>query len=58
MNKINKSAIAPIIAVLAIAVQLVFGVEIPEPLQTEITTAVVNITAVGVAVYGIFKNHK
>lgn len=52
-----KSVVAPIIAVIAIALQLVFGVEIPEELQNNITDAIINIVLVGTVVYGIITNH-
>lgn len=52
-----KSMIAPFIAVIAIALQLVFGIEINEDLQLEIATSIANLIAVGIVVYGIFKNH-
>ena len=49
--------IAPFIAVIAITLQLVFGIEISEDLQLEIATSIANLIAVGIVVYGIFKNH-
>lgn len=53
-----KTTIAPIVAVLAMAVQLIFGVEIPESLVNEVVVVVSNAIAVFVVIYGIFKNHK
>lgn len=54
----HKTIIAPIVAVLAMAIQLIFGVEIPESLVNEIVITVSNVVAVVVAVYGIFKNYQ
>ncbi len=51
----HKTIIAPIVAVLVMAIQLIFGVEIPESLVNEIIITVSNVVAVVVAVYGIFK---
>lgn len=55
---LHKTIIAPIVAVLAMAIQLIFGVEIPESLVNEIVITVSNVVAVVVAVYGIFKNYQ
>lgn len=54
----SKTIIAPIVAVLAIVVQLVFGVEIPEDVVEQIVAVVGNVVAIGLVVYGIVKNHK
>lgn len=55
---LHKTIIAPIVAVLAMAIQLIFGVEIPESLVNEIVITASNVVAVFVAVYGIFKNYQ
>ena len=54
----HKTIIAPIVAVLAMAIQLIFGVGIPESLVNEIVITVSNVVAVVVAIYGIFKNYQ
>ena len=55
---LHKTIIAPIVAVLAMAIQLIFGVEVPESLVNEIVITVSNVVAVVVAAYGIFKNYQ
>jgi uncharacterized membrane protein len=52
-----KALIAPIIAVIAIALQLIFGIELKQEIQSDIVTAIVNIIVVGVTVYGIINNN-
>ena len=52
-----KSLIAPFVAMIAIILQLVFDVELPEGLQSSIVDSVANLVAVGVVVYGILHNH-
>jgi uncharacterized membrane protein len=52
-----KALIAPIIAVIAMFVQMVFGVEIKADTQNDIVVAVANVIAVGIVVYGIFHNN-
>ena len=54
----HKTIIAPIVAVLAMAIQLICGVEIPESLVNEIVLTVSNVVAVIVTIYGIFKNYQ
>jgi uncharacterized membrane protein YfbV (UPF0208 family) len=50
----NKTIIAPIIAVLALVSQQVFHVELNDSVQSDI----VNALLTAVTLYGIFKNHK
>jgi len=57
MMGINKKIIAPIVAVLAMAVQLICGVEIDEAVQSQIVDVVLNVILVCVTLYGIFKNY-
>lgn len=58
MTDVHKTIIAPIVAVLVMAIQLIFGVDIPESLVNQIVVTVSNVVAVVVAIYGIFKNHQ
>lgn len=53
-----KSIIAPIIATLAIVVQFIFGVEIPEEVVNETVVVVGNVIAVGTVIYGILTSPK
>ena len=53
-----KTVIAPIIAFLAIAVQFIFGIEIPNELQEQIVYVIGNAIALGTIVYGIVKDHR
>jgi hypothetical protein len=52
-----KTMIIPIVGVLAMGAQLIFGVQIDNGLQNDISDVVANLIAVGAVVYGIFKNH-
>lgn len=54
----NKTIIAPIVAVLAMAVQLLFGVKIDEQVLNELTVVIANAIAVFVTLYGIYTNYK
>jgi hypothetical protein len=54
----TKSMIAPIVAVIAIAIKAITGVEISGEIQEQIVTGIFVLGAAGYAVYGIFKNHK
>lgn len=53
-----KTTIAPIIAVIALAIQAVFGIEIDKDLQEEIVVIIGNIILVGLAIKGVIDNHK
>jgi hypothetical protein len=53
-----KTMIAPIIAALALVVQLIFGVTVGEELQNQVVDVIANGIFVGVVIYGIIKNHK
>lgn len=53
-----KTVIAPIVAVFAMAAQLVFGVKIPESFVSDVTQVISNAILVLVTIYGIFKNHR
>lgn len=58
MKRLDKKIVAPIVAVICMGVQLIFGVEIPEVVQGQIVDAVVNVILVGATVYGIFHNYQ
>lgn len=53
-----KTMIAPIIAALCIAIQLFFGIDISEEVQSKLVDVIANAIFVGVLIYGIIKNHK
>lgn len=53
----NKVVIAPIVAVLALAVQAIFGVTIPEEIINEVVMTVVNAGLLATAIIGVFKNY-
>ena len=53
-----KTAIAPIIAVVAIVAQMIWKIEIPAGEQTELVNAITVIIASVLAVYGIVQNHR
>ena len=53
----TKTIIAPIIAVLALAVQAIFGVTIPEEILNEVVMTVVNAGLLVTAIIGVFKNY-
>ena len=52
------SIIAPIIAVLALLVKSVFGIEIGEELQAQIADGVISIGLAIVATLGVVKAHQ
>jgi hypothetical protein len=54
----TKTMIAPIVAVIAIAIKALLGIEISAEIQEQIVTGVVILGAAGYSVYGIIKNHK
>lgn len=53
-----KTMIAPIVAVIAIAAQLIFGVDISEEVQSQLVEWIANGILIGTAIYGVVKNHK
>lgn len=53
-----KGIIAPIVAVIFLAVQGIFGVSISEELQNEVIGVIANGIAVGMGVYGVITNTK
>jgi len=54
----SPSVIAPIVAVIAMSIQLIFGVELNDEIQSNIVTNIINVSALAAVVYGIFKNHQ
>lgn len=57
MTHLQKTVIAPIVGVIVLSLQLIFGVEIPEDVVDKIVVVAANAVAVGSVVYGILKNH-
>lgn len=53
-----RAIVAPIVAVIFMAIQLVFGVDIGEEVQSQVVESIVNIITVGLIIYGIFVNPK
>jgi hypothetical protein len=51
----NRAVIAPIVAVLSIIAQLFFHVQIPDDVQAQLVTGIINIAAIGYTIYGIIK---
>lgn len=58
MGAYYKSILIPIIAVIAIGIQLATGINLDAALQSQIVDAIVNVISVGAVVYGIFKNYQ
>jgi len=54
----NKTIIAPIVAIIALAVQFVLGIEIPDAVLNEVIVTIGNVILVGATVVGVVKNHK
>ena len=54
---VTKSMIVPIVAVLALAVQAIFGISVDEATQTQIVDTIVSVVAVGLTIKGIIENH-
>jgi uncharacterized membrane protein len=54
----SKAIILPILTTIALAVQLIFGVEIPSDVINEASVVIANATLVGITLYGVFKDHK
>lgn len=52
-----RTAIAPIIAVLALVFHAITGIEVEEDMQAQITTGIVSLIAGVVSIYGIYKTH-
>lgn len=54
----TKSMVLPIIAVVALGVKALTGIEISADLQEQLATGIVILGGVAYAIYGVFKNHK
>lgn len=53
-----KTTIAPIVAVVFLAIQGIFGISISEELQNEVVAVISNVVAVAVTLYGVFKSNE
>lgn len=53
-----KTMIAPLVAIIALAIKGLLGIEVGEDLQAQITDWVATGIFVGITIYGVFKNHK
>ena len=53
----TKTIIAPIVALIVLVVQALFGIEIPEDVVNEFVVVVGNLVAVATVIYGIVTNH-
>lgn len=47
----------PIISIICLSIQGIFHQEIPVAVQDSLATGIIDLIALGVAAYGIFKNH-
>jgi hypothetical protein len=56
--KINKSAILPIISVLALGYGAITGHTVDAKLQDDIAGWAATLIGVGVSIWGVIKNHK
>lgn len=54
----NKTIIAPIVAVICLTVTALTGVEIDAQTQSDVVTALGILISAGITVWGIIKNHK
>jgi hypothetical protein len=52
------SIIVPIIAVVALLIKSVFGIEIGEELQTKFAEGLTALTLAVIAIFGVIKAHK
>lgn len=52
-----KTIILPILMTVALALQLIFGIKIPDEVLNDASIAIANVVAVSVAIFGIVKNH-
>jgi hypothetical protein len=58
MKNINKSAILPIVSVIALGIGAITGHKIDENLQEDIATWSATLIGVGVSIWGVIKDHK
>lgn len=54
----TKSMVLPIVMVIAMAIKIIFGIDIPQDTIDQITQSIVTLGAAVYAIYGIYKNHK
>lgn len=54
----TKSMIPSIVLILAMAVKIIFGIEISQDLQDQIVQAIAVVIAVVVAIHGVYIDHK
>lgn len=54
----SKTMIAPLVALLALALKLAFGIDLSEEIQAQIIDVAGSVAALGLVLYGIVKNHK
>lgn len=54
----QASIVLPVIAVIALLIKTVFGIEIDHELQSSIADATVAITLAVIGVLGVIKNHQ
>ena len=52
-----KRLLAPVIATVALAIQLIFGVEIPEEVLDTLAVTLGNLVLVGITIYGLFQKN-
>jgi hypothetical protein len=55
--KIDKSVVAPLVAVAAMAVEAVSGHKVDQATQAVIVNDIVIVVSLATTIYGIFKNH-
>lgn len=54
----KSTMLAPIVSVLALLLQLLIGVEIPQEVQDKVAFILADALFVGTTIWGIVKNHK
>lgn len=54
----SKTMIAPLVALLAVALKLAFGIDLSEEIQQLIVEVTGSVAALVLILIGIFKNHK
>lgn len=57
MKTISKSAIAPIVTALFLAISYVTGHKFDNSIQDEVSTIVAAVATLGITIWGIFKDH-
>jgi hypothetical protein len=54
----SKTIVAPLLGFIFLTLQLIFKIDIDEVTKAAITSWVADGVALGIILYGIFKNHK